>query len=320
MLDTRREIPTGSRGTPPREWPPLSALEFFGCDRRPMTPAEYDELDGRVELFDSEARLAWMVREPAGPGHEGPARMLAQLLREVAMSRGTSIRCYGESQLRLVDADGRRWRSIHPDEMVFLHPERADLAGSRYLRVGADPLPEVVFEVDHTTDVRGNRLKLYETQGFPELWVEVPDAYSPSRRRGLKSGLRIYLLDQRRYAPSEESRAFPGWRATEIHRALNEPVTSQQTMEALYRVGRALGGKEGTEPQDTPLLRRERAEERAALIRTILESRGINAPADFPSPLQRRAVAAACSRAVVAAALAADSFADFLSRLEERGG
>ncbi len=320
-LRPERENPPGTHGAraAERDWPPLSALQFRGCDVRPMTRAEYEKLEGRVEFFDSEARLAWMVREPSGPGHEGPTRMLAQVLREIALSRGSPIRCYGEAELRLVDRGRERERSIQPDEMVFLHPERADLSASSHLKVGHDPFPDVVLEVDHTTDVRGNRLKIYETSGFPEVWVEVPDAYSPSRPRGLKAGLSIHLLEGGRHAPSEESRAFPGWRAKEIHRALNESVTSQETMTTLYRVGRALGVREGTGPADTPLVRRGRAEGRTDLIRAMLESRGVEVPAAFPSSPQRRAIGAASESALVAAASGADSFTDFLSLLEERG-
>ena len=139
------------------------------------------------------------------------------------------------------------------------------------------------------------------------------------RPRGLKAGLSIHLLEGGRYAPSEESRAFPGWRAREIHRALNESVTSQETMTTLYRVGRALGVREGTGPADTPLVRRGRAEGRTDLIRAMLESRGVEVPAAFPSPPQRRAIGAASENALVAAASGADSFTDFLSLLEERG-
>jgi hypothetical protein len=65
-----------------------------------------------------------------------------------------------------------------------------------------------------------------------------------------------------RTAPS--SRAFPGWTAQEIHRALNEAEQSDATTAALRRVGRALGAAEGTGPDDDPLLRAERLEGHAA--------------------------------------------------------
>ena len=42
----------------------------------------------------------------------------------------------------------------------------------------------MVMVVDNTTDVRRGKLALYESWGFPELWVEVPD----TRRRAGRPG------------------------------------------------------------------------------------------------------------------------------------
>ena len=178
----------------------------------------------------------------------------------------------------------------------------------------------MVVEVDSTTDVRRNRLKLYEAWGFPEVWVEVPDAYAPSRPAGLRSGLRIYLLEGGRYAPSETSRAFPGWRAAEIHGALNERVISEETSEILSRVGRALGEREGTGPDDDPLLREQRAEGRAQgvgrMARAVLRQRGVAVPADFPAGRHLSALRSVSEDRLLSAASTAVNFADFLSRLD----
>ena len=92
--------------------------------------------------------------------------------------------------------------------------------------VGEDDFPDVVLEVDHTTDVHRGKLALYESWGFPEVWVDVPDvpdAPSPSRPHRRRSGLTIHLLERGRFRVAAESRALPGWRAEEIHLALNEP-------------------------------------------------------------------------------------------------
>ena len=55
-----------------------------------------------------------------------------------------------------------------------------------------------------------------------------------------------------------ESRAFPGWTAVEIHASLNEQERSVETYMVLERVGTALGVREGTGPDDDPLLRSHR--------------------------------------------------------------
>ena len=296
-----------------------------------MTLAEYEQHpeDGRkIEFFDSEMGLAWMLRDRASPGHELPSRRLPQLVLEIALSRGSPIGCLGAAEVRLLDAEARRVRSMHPDEMVFLHAERMDSIGVSFLQVGQDVYPDVVLEVDHTTDVRRSKLALYEEWGFPEVWVDVPNAYSPSRPRRARPGLRIYRLEGAQYVEATESRAFPGWRAVEIHEALNERLPTAATSAVLARVGRALGEREGTTPDDNPLLRSHRAEaraegraegraeERVDLARALLAARGIPVPAAFPSPGERAVLTEASVGSILAAAGASRSVADFVSRLE----
>ena len=52
-----------------------------------------------------------------------------------------------------LDAAGRKRWLMQADEVLYLHPERSRLPGSA-IDVDEDPLPNVVLEVDHTTDVR----------------------------------------------------------------------------------------------------------------------------------------------------------------------
>ena len=334
VIETPRDDPPARHAepscpAPPGAEPALSELEFYGCYARPMTPAEYDDYEGRVEFFDSRAGVAWLASEAAHFPHEDPLQ-IGRLLERIALVRGSPIICRGQAEIRRTFESGQT-RRIQPDQMVYLDPTTRDRTGSQYLTAREDPSPDVVLEVDSTTDVRGNRLKLYEAWGFPEVWVEVPNAYAPSRRRGLRSGLSICLLKTGRYVLSEESRAFPGWRAVEIHRALNEPVISEETSKILSRVGRAMGESEGTGPEDDPLLREHRAEgrtqglaqglaqgraeERAGLARAMLTARGIAVSPDFPQPSCRAALAAASGAAIVSAASAASSEPEFLARL-----
>ena len=333
-----------------RRWTPVSELEFVGCDSCRMTLAEYEnhpEDEPKIEFFDSAAGRAWMLQDGPSFPHEVPIHRLAVLVDRIAMTRGSPIQCRGAGGLRLLDADARQVRAIHPDQLVFLRPELLATPPADFLRVGQEGYPDVVLEVDHTTDIRRSKLKLYEEWGFPELWVEVPDAYSPSRPRGRRPGLRIYLLEEPgRYGESETSEAFPGWRAEEIHRALNELVVSPETSAVLARVGRTLGKREGTSPADDPLfglLSREqraegraegivegraagivegravgRAEGRAGLVRTILAARGLEVPPDFPDSGVRAVLAAAADEAVLGAASTASGAADFCDLLRKR--
>ena len=89
------------------------------------------------------------------------------------MLRGSTIACFGSADLVRRDAEGRKRWLMQADEVLYLHPERVRLQGPA-IDVDADPLPDVVLEVDHTTDVRRRKLEIYKESGFPEIWVLVP--------------------------------------------------------------------------------------------------------------------------------------------------
>ena len=210
---------------------------------------------------------------------------------------------------------------MQADQSVYLHPLSARLPGDVAMVVGEHDFPDLVLEVDHTTDVRRGKLKLYEKWGFPELWIQVPDRPSASRRRGRVPGLTILVLRDGAYRASGESRALPGWTASEIYQAFDEVTTSAETFGVLERVGLALGAREGTGPDDHPLLgaqRREagdrgRVEERAEVVRQMLLIRGIAVSAEFPSTVP--GFARIPRDRLVAAASACESEADFRTRI-----
>ena len=80
----------------------------------------------------------------------------------------------------------------------------------------------------------------------------------------MRPGLTIYVLDAGRFRIADESRAFPTWTARQIHAALNESRLSARTLADLTRVGRRLGEREGTTPDDDPQLGRHRRQARDA--------------------------------------------------------
>ena len=293
---------------------PVSGLEFVGCEPVRVSAAEIEgpEWEGRrVEYWHAASETAWVVREAATVYHEGPGARLAALIRQIGMARGSEAQCVGATDVRIRNEDGTQGDLMQADQAIYLDPARAELSRHGRVIVGEDPLPDVVLEVDHTTDVRPGKLIAYEDWRLPEVWVEVPDRGSPGRRRGLPPGLRIYLLEEAGYRVSEVSRAFPGWRAAEIHRALNEATMSQATEGALWRVGRALGDRDGTVPEDDLLSRRLIGRGLAATALSIVRRRGIEVSADRIAA----AVRDASADAVVEAALTAADEADFLARL-----
>ena len=317
-------------GRAARPLPPTEAPEFPGCRPVRLPRAEIERFEGRLEYWEAATETAWIC-EPTTSYHERPARLLTRLAERIAAVRGSHVECYGSMDLLLRDEHGEPQRIMQADESLYLHPAHAKLPG-RAMVVGEDDFPDVVLEVDHTTDARRGKLALYESWGFPEVWVDVPDAPSPSRPRGRRPGLTIHLLEDGRYRAAAESRAFPGWTAAEIHEALNEAEPSAQTSAVLERVGGVLGAQEGTGPDDDPLLRSQRSQgfergraegviageriARAEMVRHILVSRGIDVSAEF---LSDAAFAAAPADALIAAALACEDEAAFLAAISQAG-
>ena len=165
----------------------LPAGAFPGCTPRRVPRREIDTWEGRLEFWDAATETAW-VAEPTTPYHEKPSRRLTALMDRIAAERGSAVVCYGSMDLMQRDERGAPRRILQADESVYVHPRRARLPGPKAMMAGEDDFPDVVLEVDHTTDVRRAKLGLYEAWGFPEVWVEVPEQGAASRPRRRRSG------------------------------------------------------------------------------------------------------------------------------------
>ena len=302
------------------------SLEFPGCRPVRIPRTHIADHESRIEYWDAATEVA-MVCEPISTYHELPGQRLAGLLKTIAHLRGSPIETFGAADLLVRDVHGDHLKILEADQTVYLHP-RATRPWGPAIEVGSDALPDVVLEVDNTTDVRRGKLSIYESWGFPEVWVEVPDTPSPSRPAGLRPGLTIYLLADGRFHTEPSSLAFPGWTAREIHRALNEAELSDATMAALRRVARSLGAAEGTGPDDDALLRAERREgrtegrqegrreTRTEAVLQVFTSRGMPASA----ALRRRMAEldGVSTGALVQAALECRDEPDFLRLVHKR--
>ena len=321
-----------------------ASADFPGCVAFRLPREDFDDYDGHIEFWDARTEVAWKVPVTT-PVHEYPTHTLAALAERIAAMRGSPIICFGTMSLVMLDEHGERRFAMEADQSLYLHPQRVRLLGEKALVIGQHDHPDIILEVDHTTDARRRKLGLYQEWGFPELWVEVPDWGVSSRPRSRTPGLTIHLLDHGVYRVAQESRAFPGWRAAEIHAAMNETARSAETLAVLARVGSTLGAKEGTGPQDDPLLRSQRrwgfdrgrtqgraegraqgmaegrtqgrAEGMAKMARRILQSRGVATSADFDGDLS--AFAAAKADAIAQAAFACTDEDDFHQRLRQSG-
>ena len=294
----------------------LAELRLDSAYRRvPLGPDEIGESDCRFEFWDRDTETAFEVRD-VSPYHESPAQTLSALAELIAAVRGKPIRCFGTMSLAVPGEDGRPLHIMEADQSLYLHPERPNLFGHEQMMVGEHHYPNVVLEVDRTTDVRRHKLKLYEAWGFPELWVEVPDE---APRPRVPRGTTIYVLEKGRFQVAESSRAFPGWTAADIHLALNEPRMSEYTAAILERIGTALGEREGSGPDDHPLLRSlmrsERQRVRAAMVRDLMIARGFEIGADFP--LDQPDFATASAQAIANAVARCESPDDFIAMLRD---
>jgi Uma2 family endonuclease len=314
----------------PETQPEAPPPEFPGCRPVRISRAEIAACERRIEYWEAATETA-MVCDPVSTYHELPGQRLRELATRIAMVRGSPIETFGAADLLLRDADGAWLRILEADQTLYLHPRTTRPHGAR-IEVGSGTLPDVVLEVDNTTDVRRGKLALYESWGFPEVWVEVPDRYSPSRPAGLRPGLTIHLWEDGGFRPAASSRAFPGWTAPEIHRALNEREVSAVTMAALRRVGQLLGAALGTGPDDDPLLRAERnksrtegrtegraegrVEMRWEAVLHVLNARGVPLSAELSEPPKE--LRAVPTDTLVRAALHCRDETDFL-RLARRG-
>ena len=302
--DTPAAVPEDRPSGEPAEYGPE---DFPGCEPFHLPAAEIDRYEGRLEFWEARTETAWKVREPTTIYHERPARRLGRLAERIESLRGSRIESFGSADLARFDGAGNKQLLVQADEALYLHPRRSRVPGPA-IDVDTDPLPDVVLEVDHTTDVRRRKLGIYEAWGFPEVWVLVPPE---SRMR--PPGLDIHLLRGGRYQAAPESEAFPGWQAEEIYLALIEGPLSPRARPALERVAREMGTREGTRPEDDPITRSLLATERAANVVAALRARGIEVT---PALAEDRALFGGLpANVLMAAAVACHDEADFRRRL-----
>ncbi|MCY3621486.1 MAG: hypothetical protein OXH68_07220 [Gammaproteobacteria bacterium] len=290
-----------------------STFTLSGCRPFPLSAAEIADYDGRYEYW--EAGIAWELRD-VSPKHERPSVRLAELVADIAKMRGTPIEMFRTADLQERGVGGTRIRAAQADELVYLnyHYDVPDV-----FVVGELPLPDVAFEVDLTTDIRDRKLDVYAAWGVPELWVEVPDADMPSKRK--RPGLTILLLDGGTFRVSAESAAFPTLSAREIHAALNEPSMSATTVETVRRVGGIMGRRTGTGPDDDPFLRVERQlsqregrrDERISMLEGLFRNRGVRVTPQLHAEAER--LAGLPRDSLLHAALRSTGLDDFLRRL-----
>ena len=265
-----------------------NGFALSGCEPVHVPLDEIADYEFRYEYWDAETETAWEVRDVSA-AHDEPCDQIVELVRDIGKVRGMRVTTLGSVTLVEEDDHRNRVQAAHPDKVIYLKRPEKPIQGNIIVKgpFPVRPVPDVLLEVDLTTDVRDRKLDLYASWGIPELWVEVPDASMPSKRK--RPGFTIHTLEGGKYQTQDESTAFPTWSAREIHRALNEPFVSNITVAALRRVGEAMGRVLGTEPDSDPFLRavRQRGIEqgiergRLSALEALLAARGIDLAADL---------------------------------------
>ena len=218
--------PAHAARTPPlkelreAEVAPLDAADFPGCRAVRVAPEDIEDHEGRLEYWEARTATAMVVCEPTTTYHERPAHRLAGLAVLIAASRGSPIAAFGTADLVRFGPHGKPRVLMQADQILYVQPPSAedlapkvDVDGGRFARRGPG---------GRLLDGRPRgKLPLYEAWGFAEVWVDVSDVGSPSRPKSRRPGLTIHVLGDGRLKPAESSRAFPGWTAEEIHRALS---------------------------------------------------------------------------------------------------
>lgn len=300
---------------PPPAEPEDTPPDLPGCESFRMTVDDLERDDERLEFWDRRTETAWRVRE-AYSWHEQPGQRLAMLAARLASVRGAPIECFGSTSLARLDAAGRPRQILQADNAVYLRPAEWKTRGR--VRVDDGPLPDVVLEVDHTTDVRRWKLGKYQSWGFPEIWVLVL-----SKRSRRAPGLAIHVRGPGGgYRQARESTAFPGWTEDEVYRALTEEPLSAASWQALERVGRVLEERDGTAPEDDPLTRslqaRGAAKASADAVVAALRARGMDVPADVAADPD---LLGGCSiDTAMAVAMRCSDAADFRRRIRQAAG
>ena len=230
------------------------AEDFPGCESFHLPASEIDRYEGRLEFWDGITETAWKVCEPTSIYHEQPSRRLGRMAERVASLRGSAIECFGSADLVRLDAAGRKRWLMQADEVLYLHPDRARLPGP-VIDVDEDPLAG--------GGAGGGPHDGRASQKAPRLQGE---RFFGNLGTGAVGGVGASAGDSRfmcrrvaGYLEEGESRAFPGWKAQEIHRALTETPLSKTTWRSTGTDGAGDGyagghgaGRRSAHPLDQP--------------------------------------------------------------------
>jgi Uma2 family endonuclease len=124
-------------------------------------------------------------------GHERPNRTLALLIEVIAEEMNIDIERLGSTTFKRDDL----LKGFEPDSCFYIQNAEA-IAGKNSIDIATDPPPDLVIEVDITSDSL-DKFPIFAGVGVPEVWHYDDEMVT------------IYKLEGDRYMEAEYSPTFP---------------------------------------------------------------------------------------------------------------
>lgn len=189
----------------------LTAVNYLPADGALVLPhIPWAEFEAVVQVLGDrrDVRLSYdrgkMEIAMPSPEHEEYVDLIQDLTRLLVRELGLRLESRGTALLKRE----LRETEAQPDGCFYIQ-HAAQIIGKRQLDLTIDPPPDIVVEVDLSTDSRG-KFSIYATLGVPELW----------RYDGLS--LEIHHLMETGYVEAPASLAFPFLTAAELTDVLEQ--------------------------------------------------------------------------------------------------
>ena len=169
---------------------PLQEHVYLPGVTYPTYEALVREIEDRRRLRISYYHGEMEIMSPT-QDHERGKTLIGRMIETLTEELGVPVMSCGSTTFKdqLLDC------GLEPDECYYVQHE-ADVRG-RKIKLGEDPPPDLVLEVDVTTSVI-DRFPIYSALGFPEIWQYVDGE------------IMIHLLQKNgQYAIRDQSAALP---------------------------------------------------------------------------------------------------------------
>lgn len=195
-LDAIGHLPSGASLLLPRvSWDEYERLQEDLGDSHDLR-IFYDE--GKVEVMSILAE------------HEEYADLIQALIRELTRALGWKLETRGSATLKRQ----MKARGAEPDGSCYIqNAER--IIGKRRLDLNTDPPPDLVIEIDLTSESTG-KFPIYAALGVPEIW------------RYDSGEVFFYRLENQSYTESATSAAFPFLPSSTLTEFINQSKVDGQ--------------------------------------------------------------------------------------------